>query len=232
VFSGQLLDTLEMDNVTAIRACTHGGHTNLRNQIGLYLYDDFEFYRGLLGDLVAWSAASSQVPGQARHMGTSPYRRLTLSNATSSMVRWALDIRPDNKWLQSEVQRLKEPGGFRLRAWNRLPQARPTIPVTAQDAGLKSEADVLQVQLSGPAFRQPAEFEVTPSDDKVSLKVSRSATLRLYYRTLCPDWPPEPKPLLQRRHADGRTEALRDAVWESGSVEWQAVPGAYELRRP
>jgi hypothetical protein len=49
VFSGQLLDTLETDNATAVRASTHGGHTGIRNQIGIYLYDDFAFYRGLLG---------------------------------------------------------------------------------------------------------------------------------------------------------------------------------------
>lgn len=37
VFSGQLLDTLETDNTTAIRACTHGGHTGIRNQIGIFM---------------------------------------------------------------------------------------------------------------------------------------------------------------------------------------------------
>jgi len=218
-----------MDNVTAIRACTHGAHTNLRNQIGIYLYDDFEFYRGLLGDLVAWSAASGQVPGQARPSGTSPYRRLILSNATSSMVRWALDIRPGNRWFQSEVQRLEKVAGFRLLVWNRLPLAKPSIQVTAKDAGLESEADVLQVQLNGPAFRQPAEFEVSLSDDKVSLQVGEPATLRLFYRALCSDWPQEARPVLQRRDADGRTEAVRDATWDSGSVEWRADRGAYEL---
>jgi hypothetical protein len=232
VFSGQLLDTFEMDNVTAIRACTHGGHTNLRNQIGLYLYDDFDFYRGLLGDLVTWSAASSQVPGQAPYSGTGPYRRLILSNACSSMIRWALDIRPGNKWLQSEVQRLEKQESFRLRAWNRLPLARPSIRVAAKDLGLPSEADVLEVQLSGPAFRQPAEFEVSWSDDKVTLKVAEPATLRLFCRTLRPDWPPETRPVLQRRNAGGETTTLRDAEWDTSSVEWRADRGVYELESP
>jgi hypothetical protein len=97
VFSGQLLDTLETDNATALRASTHGAHTNLRNQIGIYLYDDCDFYRGLLGDLVNWSVASCQVPGQADMSGTSPYRSLELSNGGSSMLRWALGIRPGSK---------------------------------------------------------------------------------------------------------------------------------------
>src|SRR5262249_33525735 len=97
VYSGQLLDTLEIDNATAIRASTHGAHTNIRNQIGLYLYDDFDFYRGLLADLVTWSAASCQVPGKMDLLGTGAYRSLELSNAGSSMLRWALAIRPGSK---------------------------------------------------------------------------------------------------------------------------------------
>src|SRR5262249_23025287 len=110
VFSGQLLDTLEIDNATAIRACTHGGHTRIRNQIGIYLYDDFDFYRGLLGDLVTWSAAACQVPGQPDAWAVGAYRSLELSNAGSSMLRWALDIRPGSKWLESKVERLPKEG--------------------------------------------------------------------------------------------------------------------------
>jgi hypothetical protein len=102
VYSGQLLDTLEVDNATAIRASTHGAHTNLRNQIGIYLYDDFAFYRGLVDDLVAWSAASCQVPGPTDDSGTGAYRRLELSNAGSSMLRWALGIRPGSKWAKAK----------------------------------------------------------------------------------------------------------------------------------
>jgi hypothetical protein len=105
VVSGQLLDSLEMDNAAAIRASTHGGHTNIRNQIGIYLHDDFAFYRGLVADLVNWSAASCQVPGPVDPTGTSAYRSLELSNAGSSMLRWALHIRPGSKW-----QELKRSG--------------------------------------------------------------------------------------------------------------------------
>ena len=46
-----------MDKETALGATDHGGHPNCRNQIPPYLYDDFEFYRGLIGDLVHWAAA-------------------------------------------------------------------------------------------------------------------------------------------------------------------------------
>jgi hypothetical protein len=224
VFSGQLLDTFEMDNVTAIRACTHGAHTGIRNQIGIYLHDDFNFYRGLVGDLVLWSAASYQVPGQALHTGTGPYRGLELSNSGSSMLRWALDIRPGGKWLEFKVAPLPRQKGFRLSAWNRLPKAQPAITLTARDVGLPSESDVLKVQLSGPAFRQPFQIEVTPKGDRLSVKFSRGLTIRLSHRVLCPDWPQGAQPaLLSAQPVAG------GAILDGDFVQWQAEAGEYEI---
>jgi hypothetical protein len=231
VFSGQLLDTLETDNATSIRACTHGGHTGNRNQIGIYLYDDCNFYRGLVADLVTWSTASCQVPldggptAMAAGFAVGPYRSLELSNAGSSMLRWALDIRPGSKWLESKVE--KQDKGFRLQAWNRLPQAKPTIKLTAKEVGLKSEKELLHVQLNEPAFRLPAEFDISWTADKVTLKLGRSAKLRLYYPELGEAYAGKEKPVLRR--LDENT-VNRDVVWGDGYVEWQATPGEYELK--
>jgi hypothetical protein len=230
VAAGQLLDTLETDNATAIRASTHGGHTNIRNQIGIYLYDDFDFYRGLLGDLVSWSAAGCQVPGRPDASGTGAYRVLAMSNGGSSMLRWALGIRPGSKWLEAKVERLR-PGGFRLRAWNRLPEAKPAVKVTGREVGLKAEAEVLRVQFQGPAFRQPAEFEVAWAADKVTVKVGKPAKVRLAYGVLTPGWPAKDQLELRRRRPGGPAEVVRaDVLWEKDSVEWQATPGEYELQ--
>jgi hypothetical protein len=229
VFSGQLLDTLEMDNPTAIRATTHGGHTMIRNQIGIYLYDDFEFYRGLVADLVNWSAASCQVAGATDEYGVGAYRSLELSNAGSSMLRWALAIRPGSSWQEAKVQR-RPKDGFTLQAWNRKPQAKPTFKFTAKDAGVNSEGDVLEVQLNGPAFRLPAEFEVSWSAGKVLLKVSKPARMRLDYGALHPEWVGKDKPVLQRRTSASVAEVVRnDIVWNGNTVEWQATPGEYQL---
>jgi hypothetical protein len=225
VYSGQLLDSWEMDNATAIRACQHGGHTSNRNQIAIYLYDDFEFYRGLVADLVAWSAASCQVPGATDGYGVGAYRSLELSNGGSSMLRWALGIRPGSRWLETKIQRLPK-DGFRLEVWNRLPHEKPTTKVTARDAGLKAEGEVVQVQLQGPAFRQPAEFDVAWTGRKVSVKVSKPAKVRVYYRILRPEWPAGETPVLQRRDA----EVVRsEVVQEKDYVEWRATPGEYEM---
>jgi hypothetical protein len=231
VFSGQLLDSLETDNPTAIRACTHGGHTGLRNQIGLYLYDDFDFYRGLIGELVTWSAASSQIPGPQDAWAVGAYRSLELANAGSSMLRWALDIRPGSKWLESKAETVPD-RGFRLRVWNRLPKSKPEVKVTAKEVGLKSDADVLRVRLDGPAYRSPAVFDVSRAGDRVVLTVSHPGKVRVDCGALRPDWGADVKPTLIRRRPGKDAEVVRDGVTVVGSVvEWQAAPGEYELTR-
>jgi hypothetical protein len=228
VYSGQLLDTLEMDNPTAIRATAHGGHTMLRNQVGIYLADDFEFYRGLVAELVAWSAASCQVPGPTDAHGVGAYRNLELSNAGSSMLRWALAIRPGSRWQEMKVQRRKD--GFTLQAWNRKPLAKPTFKVAAKDARVKSQSEPLHVRLNGPAFRLPAEFEVSWTDDKISLGMSSPARIRLDYGVLRPKWAGRARPVLQRRRSGGGADTVRDGVvWDGNVAEWQAAPGKYEL---
>jgi hypothetical protein len=230
VFSGQLLDSLETDNPTAIRATTHGGHTMLRNQIGVYLYDDFAFYRGLVADLVAWSAASCQVPGSPDDYGVGAYRRLELSDGGSPMLRWALAIRPGSRWQESKVQQQPK-AGFRLQAWNRKPLANPTFNVAAADAGLKADGDVLRVQLNGPAFRLPAEFDVSWTAGTVTLTVSRPAKVRLDYGVLRPEWVGKDRPNLQRQRPGGGADVIsKGVVWNNNAVEWQVTPGVYELR--
>src|SRR6185369_9724086 len=97
---------------------------------------------------------------------------LELSNAGSSMVRWALDIRPGSRWLESKIERLPS-DGFRVKAWNRLPKARPTVTVRSDEIGRKGTGEVLRIELQGPAFREPAEVEVKSGGAVHSFQVSR-----------------------------------------------------------
>ena len=230
VFSGQLLDSLETDSVTAIRACNHGGHTNLRNQIGLYLYDDFAFYRGLFGDLVAWSAASAQVPDPVDRSGTGAYRDLILSNAGSTMVRWALDIRPGNQWLESKITPLAKPKNFRVQIWNRLPLAKPTVKVTAKEIGLTGDAPVLDVQILAPAYRTPAEFELGIAGDAVTLKASHPAKIHLSRTALGDGWTKASSPILTLKKSTGGTAEKVAVAYDGLILEWQAERGEYELK--
>jgi hypothetical protein len=230
VYSGQISDTFETDNVTAIRACNHDGHTSLRNQIGIYLYDDFDFYRGLVGELIEWSAATRPEPGRILSAGTSPYRKLELSNAGSSMVRWALDLAPGRRSFESKVERLK-PNGFRLRVWNRLPKSRPTAVVLSEKIGLKAGDEVLRTTAMTPAYRQPIEIEVAPGADKIVLKTSKPTALRINLNALQPKRSANTKQTLSQRAPDGTTRPLEQGVtWTPSSIEWQADPGEYEIR--
>lgn len=229
VFSGQLLDTLEIDNATAIRACTHGGHTSVRNQIGIYLLDDFAFYRGLLGHLVNWSAVAAQNPDPAAAIGVGTNRQLTVSDSGSSMLRWALDIRPGTRVVQSKVERLAQPPDFRLQVWDRRNQPQP-IKIAAEQAGLDSGAPVLEVQLKEPVYRVPAEVKVERKMDKLFVSTSRSARLRLYPRTLSPTWPEDFTCQLRLKQRDGSWKAVGERVrLTAESVEWDAIAGDYEL---
>lgn len=92
---------------------------------------------------------------------------------------------------------------------------------------------MLQVELTGPSYRVPAEFSFTRDGNKGLIKVSKPAVVRLHYRALWPDRPPGPKPVLRRRGAGGSAEVVAVAATAKGDVlEWVATPGEYELIAP
>ena len=227
VISGQLLDTLETDNVCAIRAANHHGHTNSRTQLGLYLLDDFEFYRGLVGGIIEWSTATWQSPAPLFPVGTGPYRSLMIE---TPILRWALGIRPGAKWFEYKLQPLPAQRGFKLQAWNRIASAKPTVKLTAKDMGGEGTAEMLQVELMGASYRVPAEMEFTRDGSKAVIKVSKPVKIRLSCRALWSDWPAGAKPVLRRRSAGAAGESVGDAaVSDDGVVTWNAVAGEYEL---
>jgi hypothetical protein len=229
-FSGQIADTLEVDNVTAIRACNHGGHTGLRNQIGIYLFDDFAFYRGLVGELISWSAATRPATSRLPSAGTGPFRKLELSNAGSSMVRWALDIRPGSRWLESNVQKL-EPTGFQMRIWQRLPKSSPVVTVRSDEIGLPAGSDVLEARPSGPAFREPLLIEAKPVGRSLAISANKPVKLRLYHRQLQPAIAEGAKLALVQQQPGGTWRELSAGVtWMPTYVEWTAETGNYEIR--
>jgi hypothetical protein len=86
--------------------------------------------------------------------------------------------------------------------------------------------------LHGPAFRLPTEVQVSWTADKVSLQVSKPTRIRLNYGLLRPEWTAQDRLVLQRRRSENAADIVRDdIVWKGNSVEWQAIPGAYELLR-
>ncbi|MGB2824374.1 MAG: hypothetical protein WBF17_25590 [Phycisphaerae bacterium] len=238
-FSGQLSDSLEVDNVTAIRATTHGGHPNFRNQISLYLYDDFGFYRGLIGNLVLWSAANGRYVSTGKSVsGSGPYRTLGLHYYGAWTLRWALGIGRGTHWLEHDLQKLPDKG-FRVRIRNGLPWTKPCLWFRTDDLGLPrvqtpkgaSNAPVVWLRLNEPAYRKLAELEITKAQDGIHVRLGHRMSLRLHYSSLRPEWKDADKLALSRRAPDGSTAQVPDGVqWGSGLVEWEADPGEYVLK--
>ena len=64
VFSGQLLDRLEADSVAGDLRHQARRASGQAQAASLFLYDDFAFYRGLIGNVVEWAAATPNVAGR------------------------------------------------------------------------------------------------------------------------------------------------------------------------
>jgi len=227
VFSGQFLDTLETDNVCAIRAANHHNHTNSRTQIGLYLLDDFNFYRGLVGGVIDWSTAAWQSPDSLFPAGTGPNRSLTIE---TPILRWALDIHPGGKWHEYKVEKLPGQSGFKLLAWNRLPGSDKPINLTGEEIGIASPANVFGIEFSGVSYRIPAQAELARDGAKAIIKISKAAKVHLDYRALFPSWAGKSKPVLRLRNSKGVFESVSaPSITGEGSLGWDAVAGEYEL---
>jgi hypothetical protein len=248
VFSGQLLDTLEADNVTSIYATKHGGHPAERKTMPLFLYDDFEFYRGLFGDLIEWSAAIPSTPGAK---ASAADRELGLAESGCYLLRWALGIGSEgrgggktahSRWFEHRLERLPGEPGFRLRVWNRLPWAESTLSFSTRDAGLSApqgkkgpiHGPLIWLRFAEPAYREPLLIEASATaDDHVAVKITRPVVLRLHYGALAPKLNNTSRVAILMRNAAGDFTPLPDttAITHSdGLVEWSATPGEYEIR--
>lgn len=224
VFSRQLLETFETDNETALRATDHGGHPNFRNQIALFLYDDFPFYRGLVGDLIQWAAATP--PSSLQHggwEGGGPYRTLGTIYYYSPLLRWALNIGRETRWFERSIQVLDGPKHFRWLIRNGLPWAQPSDWLYTHEVGLQpSHKVLLWIKMKQPTLRHEGELEVLLQGEKIILRVNCLMHIRFYFPLLKPNWRPEELLL---------TGKIKQ--WEKGTdfIEGEAAPGEYQLTR-
>lgn len=93
-FSGQLLDTLETDSMTAV-ASQYAGHVPFAvGQAALLLYDDFPFYRGLVGEQIRWSVIDDGGTLERRDGRGNLY---TMKIGSRGLVYWAYDIGRDGR---------------------------------------------------------------------------------------------------------------------------------------
>lgn len=216
VTAGLLSDSLETPRILA--TYTKGVGDNM-NQIGQYLWDDYPFYRGLLGDLVRWSAAAK--PGS---------RVISLDIDGGPGLRWALSIGKDTRWNEHHLRHL--PGkGFTLSIRNSSPWKQPTLSLTGKDVGWEPAAqEAVWLRMEQPAYRVLAELTVTPSAEQLKVHVSHCMKLRLCYTSLFPRWTDATKLRLTPAAPSGAAKPLSDGVtWSDGTVAWDARPGDYVL---
>jgi hypothetical protein len=91
-FSGQLLDTLEVDNMTAVQSQYPGGVPFAVGQVALFLYDDFPFYRGLAGEVIRWAVIDDGGTVDRREGRRNLY---SLKIGSRGLVFWAYGIGRD-----------------------------------------------------------------------------------------------------------------------------------------
>lgn len=91
-FSGQLLDTLETDNMTALASHYPGQIPFAIGQVAPLLYDDFPFYRGLVGDIIRWGVIDDGATVARREGRRNLY---AMKIGTRGTVFWAYGIGRD-----------------------------------------------------------------------------------------------------------------------------------------
>lgn len=117
-FSAQFLDTLEADSMTAVQSHFPGGIPSAIGQVPLLLYDDFQFYRGLVGDMIRWGVIDDGATLERREGRRNLYN--TMKAGSRGAVFWAYGIGRDTpsrsktaremhaRWLAVERSNSKE----------------------------------------------------------------------------------------------------------------------------
>jgi hypothetical protein len=234
VFSGQLLDSLEMDNVGAICARTHGGHPLFRDQIAVYLCDDFAFYRGLITEPVKWAVASPN--GNVE--GSSPDRTLGMAYYGSFTLRWAFGIGKGTRWCGATVEQLPDGEGVKVRVRNGLPWTQPVVRFRGSELGLGADAPAMLLRIKEPTWRRLAELEAVKEKDALRIDVGRAMFVRIYYGAWHAEWADTKQFALRYRRPDGVVETTQLSAhfvaypgvgYGEHFVEWEAEPGQYVL---
>lgn len=107
--SGQLLDSLETDSMIAIQSQFPGGVPFAIGQVSPLLYDDFEFYRGLVGEAIRWSAIDDGATLERREGRRNLY---SMKIGDRGLVFWAYGIgesAPRSKNARAMLERWKAP---------------------------------------------------------------------------------------------------------------------------
>jgi hypothetical protein len=234
-------DNGETDNF-ACEATHHGGHPQTRQHAFLMLQDDFDFYKGLVGDMIRYGAlAPEKTDGVAYRWLT--HNRPFIGGGPGSPIMhpmmWALGIYAGEKPQQARivpVPRGETPlprGSFRAVIKNAVPGAHAPLSITfgslepeliKTNRSLSAQA-LWRVTVLEPTYRAYAKVEVDASPKEDVLRVSHRTQVYFAYPRTHADWTDGKRLVVTR---DGSPTPI-DAILRDGGIVFMANKGTYRV---
>jgi hypothetical protein len=234
-------DNGETDNF-ACEASYHGGHPQTRQHAFLMLQDDFDFYRGLVGDMIRWGAmAPERTDGVAYRWLT--HNRPFIGGGPGSPIvlplMWALGIYAGERPQQARilpVSRGDKPltkGSWRAAIKNALPGDFASLTVTLgslepelikSNRPLSAQA-LWRVTVLEPTYRAHAKVEVDSSATEEIIRVSHRTQVFFAYPRTHADWSDARRLAVTR---DGSPTPV-DVTLRDGGLVFTAERGTYRV---
>jgi hypothetical protein len=234
-------DSGETDNF-ACEASYHGGHPQTRQHAFLLLQDDFDFYKGLVGDMIRWGAlAPEQTDGVAYRWLTQnrPFIGGGPGSPIMQPLMWALGIYAGERPQQARIlpvprgEKSLAKGSWRGAIKNAIPGDQAPLSVTLgslepelikSNRPLSAQA-LWRVTVLEPTYRTTAIVEVDSSAKEETLRVSHRTQVFFAYPRTHADWTDAKRLAVTR---DGSVAPV-DVTMRDGGLVFIAEKGAYRV---
>jgi hypothetical protein len=230
-------DNGETDNFTA-EATYHGGHPQTRVHAFLLLQDDFDFYKGLVGDMIRWGALAPERTDGAAYRWLSTNRMFVAHGPGSPIMlpmMWALGVYTGEHPQQGRLQVLNR--GWRGLVKNAIPGSHAPLSVTRGDLKPElrktnrplSQQAVWRVTVLEPTYRTYARVEVEAGDQQEALRVSHRTLAFVVPERLHADWTDAGRVQVVREQEAGKATPVEVTVREGGLVFTAERGATYRL---
>ena len=239
-------DSGETDNF-ACEATYHGGHPQTRQHAFLMLQDDFDFYKGLVGDMIRWGALAPERTDGVAYRWLTQNRPFIGGGPGSPIMHpmmWALGIYAGERPQQARILPVKRgdkplpKGSFRAAIKNALPGGQAPLSVTfgslepelIKTNRLLSAQALWRVTVLEPTYRAHAKVEVDARGNEEIIRVSHRTQVFFAYPRTHADWT-DTRRLAVTREADGLGGAPTpiDVTLRDGGLVFTAQKGTYRV---
>jgi hypothetical protein len=231
----------ETDNF-ACEATYHGGHPQTRQHAFLFLQDDFDFYKGLVGDMIRWGAMAPERTDGVAFRWLTQNRQFIGGGPGSPIMQplmWALGIYAGERPQMARVVptlRGEKPlpkGSFRAAIKNAIPGEHATLSVTfgslepelIKTNRLLSAQVLWRATVLEPTYRASAKVEVDSSAKEEVLRVSHRTQVYFAFPRLHADWSSGSKIVVT---CDGGAAPV-DVLLRDGGLVFTAEKGTYRI---